>query len=381
MQKLIKMNKSHLTLHHIKLYKPSQRKLYELNKLSRNWNKAIRSALKIVKHWEFTAYTKSHKHTYRVLRNNFDLPSQVAIEANRKAVETYKSTDKKYRDNVKFNYQVPVDLVKGKSFGLIRKDNGTNLVKINIEPYNNVYIPICLSNYHLKYLNDDRYNLKTAELYKENGFWYLNFTLEYKVSIMETDTVLGIDLGIVNLATFSVLGQQENVLHTEHLSGKELRFKRMRYKQKRKSKAKRSDSQNTSLIKENRITKETNWQIANKIIEIAKQYNSTIAFEDLKNIRRNITDDNKLNNYEKNSWAYYQLKQFVKHKADLNNIPVKEVNPANTSLTCSRCGQKGYRLSQNRFLCPNLHLQNADTNASINIAKRYLKVNNQKAVA
>lgn len=98
------MNKSHLTLYHIKLFKPSNKKRNELEKFSRNWNKAIRSAFKIIKHWGFTAYTKFHKHVYRVVKNNYNLPSQVAIEANRKAMESYKSYDKKFRNNLKFNY-------------------------------------------------------------------------------------------------------------------------------------------------------------------------------------------------------------------------------------------------------------------------------------
>ena len=31
--------------------------------------------------------------------------------------------------------------------------------------------------------------------------------------------------------------------------------------------------------------------------------------------------------------------------------------------------KKGHRLSQNKFVCDNLHLQNADYNVSLNIAK------------
>jgi IS605 OrfB family transposase len=87
---------------------------------------------------------------------------------------------------------------------------------------------------------------------------------------------------------------------------------------------------------------------------------SLIVFEDLKKIRKNITDDNALNNYEKNSWAFFQLKQLIKHKANLKGIPYKEINPRNTSQICSVCGEKGFRLSQNKFLCDDLHLQNAD---------------------
>ncbi|KXS42986.1 MAG: IS605 family transposase OrfB [Candidatus Frackibacter sp. T328-2] len=357
-------DKHHITIHHIKLYKPSKSKQRQLHKLLKNWNEAIRSALKIVKQWGFTAYTKSHKHTYRVSRNNFNLPSQVAIEANRKAIETYKSAE-----NATFHRQVEVSLVNKKGFELVKK-NDRYIAKIPIEGRKSIYCPLAFGKYQLNKIENPKYKLKTAKLYKYNNEWYLDLIMEYKQPKRETDTILGIDLGIVKLATFSVIDKQETVLHQECVSGKELRFKRMRYKQKRKAKARSSGSNATSLITENRLCKELNFKIANRIVELADEHNSLIVFEDLKNIRKNVTNDNTLNNYEKNSWAFYQLKQLIKHKADLKGIPYQDINAKDTSTTCCVCGKKGHRLSQNRFLCDNLHLQNADYNASINIAKK-----------
>ncbi len=360
------MSQEHyVTIHHLKLYKPTKNKEKKLNKLFKNWNKAIRSALKIVKHWGFTTYTKSHKHTYRVSRNNFNLPSQVAIEANRKAIETYKSAK-----NAEFNRAVEVSLVNKKGFELIKKDNDRYIAKIPIEGRKSIYCPLAFGEYQLKKIENSKFNLKTAKLYKYNNEWYIDLIMEYEEAKIKTNTILGIDLGIVKLATFSIIDKQENVLHQESASGKELRFKRMRYKTKRKAKARSSASNATSSVVENRLCKELNFKIANRIIELADKYNSLIVFEDLKNIRKNITNDNRLNNYEKNSWAFYQLKQLIKHKANLKGIPYQEVNPKDTSQICSDCSEKGSRLSQNKFLCNNLHLQNADYNASINIAKK-----------
>lgn len=360
-------NKNHITIHHLKLYKPSKNKQAELEKLSKNWNKAIRSALKIVKRWGFTAYAKSHKHTYYVSRNNFDLPSQVAIEANRKAVETYKSAE-----NAEYKRQIGVRLVIKKSFDLINND-GKYYVKINCCNKKNIYCPLAFGQYQLKYIESNDYKIKTAELYFSKGEWYIDLVMEYKQEKKKHDTYLGVDLGIVKIATFSIIDKKENILHQECASGEELRFKRMRYKQKRKKKSKKAGSEATSLIAENRLCKELNFKIANRIIELAQKYNSMIVFEDLKNIRKNITNDNTLNNYEKNSWAFYQLKKSVEHKADMIGLKYREVNPKDTSQICSVCGEKGYRMSQNRFLCNNLHLQNADYNASVNIAKRSIK--------
>jgi hypothetical protein len=248
--------------HHIKLYKPSKTKQNQLEYLLKNWNKVIRSALKIVKHWDFTAYTKSHKHTYRVSRNNFNLPSQVAVEANRKAIETYKSAE-----NAEFHRQVEVSLVNNKGFKLINKD-GRYIAKIPIEGRKSIYCPLTFGKYQLNKIENPKFKLKTAKLYKYNGEWYIDLILEYNQSKTKTDTILGIDLGIVKIATFSVIDKQENVLHQECASGKELRFKRMRYKHKRKAKARSSGSDATSLIAENRLCKELNFKIANRIIEL-----------------------------------------------------------------------------------------------------------------
>ncbi|ADL12728.1 transposase [Acetohalobium arabaticum] len=193
-------NKHHITVHHIKLFKLTKTKRKQLNNLLKDWNKAIRSALKIVKHWDFTTYTKSHKQTYRVLRHNFNLPSQVAVEANRKAVETYKSASEKYRNNVQFHSQVPVSLVNEKGFELINNDS-RYIAKIPIKGRKSIYCPLSFGEYQLNKIENPKYKLKTAKLYKYNNEWYIDLIMEYEQPKRETDTILGIDLGIVKLAT------------------------------------------------------------------------------------------------------------------------------------------------------------------------------------
>ncbi len=361
------VSKLHIALHHIELYKPSRTKQEKLHLLQINWNKGIRSGLKIIKHRGFTSYTKSHKQVYRVLRNNFDLPSQVAVECNRKAIEIVK-----VNDISQFQSNVPVRLVIDKSFYIIEKE-GRYIAKI-MTPAGNIFCPLAFGNYQRKYLTDKSYCIKTAELYQSKGEWYLNLVLKYQQEEKTPETVLGIDLGIVNIATISVLDKNKTLLHTEMFSGRELRFKRLRYRQKRRLKSKKAGSRKVSSIKEDRICIEVNFHIANKIIEVAKVHKSLIILEDLKHIRKNVTVDKaKLSNYEKNSWAYYQLKEFVKHKASLEGIQVIEINPYNTSKICSICGKKGQRITQNLFNCPNGHRHNADKNASINIAAKGLQ--------
>ena len=367
MQVIKLSDKYYITIHHLKLYKPSKIKQQKLNFLLKNWNKAIRSALKIVKHWGFTNFNKSHKHTYYVLRNNFNLPSQIAVEANREAVKNYKSNRK-----AQFHGQIAVSLVNNKGFKLINK-KGRYFAKIPIEGRKSIYCPLAFGKYQLDKIENPKFKLKTAKLYKYKGQWYLDLIMEYEKSKNKTDNYIGVDFGIVKLATFTVLNYQGDIIHQECISGSKLRFIRMRHRQKRKAKARSSGSQASSLITENRICKEQNFKIANRIVETAEKYNAVIVLEDLTNIRKNITNDHPLKIYEKSSWSYYQLKQCIKHKADLKGVPYQEVNPKDTSQICSVCGEKGQRLNQNKFVCDNQHLQNADYNASVNIAKRAIQ--------
>ena len=93
------------------------------------------------------------------------------------------------------------------------------------------------------------------------------------------DNYIGVDFGIVKLATFSVLNYKEDIIHQECISGSKLRFIRMRHRQKRKAKARSSGSQASSLITENRICKEQNFKIANRIVEIAEKFLVLLSIE------------------------------------------------------------------------------------------------------
>jgi transposase len=73
------------------------------------------------------------------------------------------------------------------------------------------------------------------------------------------------------------------------------------------------------------------------------------------------------------SWAFGQLREFVCYKAAMAGVPVRVVDPRNTSRGCSGCGHvdKRNRPTRDEFRCTGCgHAAPADINAAVNIGRR-----------
>jgi IS605 OrfB family transposase len=134
--------------------------------------------------------------------------------------------------------------------------------------------------------------------------------------------------------------------------------------------AKRRLRQNAG--KESRFQRNVNHCISKTIIQKAAISCKAIALEDLTGIRERVTVRHE-HRYERHSWAFYQLRQFITYKATWAGVSVRLVDSRNTSRTCSACGncEKANRKSQAEFLCQRCGFTlNADYNAAINISRK-----------
>ncbi len=121
-----------------------------------------------------------------------------------------------------------------------------------------------------------------------------------------------------------------------------------------------------------RFTRDINHIISKAIVRTAKDTRRGIALENLEGIRARISVT-KAQRLTIGKWAFFELANFIRYKAQEAGIPIYSINPAYTSQQCSVCGYTSTdnRKSQAEFLCVQCgHHENADSNAAKNIARQ-----------
>ncbi|MEV4383203.1 transposase [Streptosporangium sp. NPDC049644] len=209
-----------------------------------------------------------------------------------------------------------------------------------------------------------------ADLLYRDGMFFLAVVVDVPEAPRgdEPGEWLGVDLGIVNLATDST-----GETHT----GKGVRAVRRRNARLRaRLQAKGTKSAKRLLKarrrKESRFARNTNHVISKHLVGKAKGTQQGIALEDLEGIRDRVTV-RKARRADLHSWAFHQLRTFVTYKAAIAGVPVRLVDPRDTSRTCHRCGHcdKRNRPSRDDFTCLGCGFAGpADHNAAINIGRR-----------
>jgi putative transposase len=207
-----------------------------------------------------------------------------------------------------------------------------------------------------------------AQLVKREGRFFLHIQIggEAPESI-EPDDFLGVDLGIAKIATTSDepkghCGKPVEKVRRKH----NLQRKRLQRKATKGAKKKLVRMSG----KEARFRRHENHCISKTIVQTAKDTGRGIALENLKGIRNRITARSGDARNRLSAWSFHQLVGFLSYKAQDAGIPVVQVDPRNTSKTCSVCGhcERGNRKSQAEFACKHCGFSaNADWNAARNI--------------
>ncbi|MFE4776219.1 RNA-guided endonuclease InsQ/TnpB family protein [Streptomyces sp. NPDC056713] len=214
-----------------------------------------------------------------------------------------------------------------------------------------------------------QYRKGESDLIERDGVFYLIATCDVpEAEAYEPDGFIGVDLGIVNIATTST-GYQAAGRGLGRYRKRQLAL-RAKLQKKRTKSAKRRLKERSR--REQRHVKNTNHIIAKTIVTEAERTAHGIALEELRGIRRRVRL-RKPQRVTLHSWAFAQLGDFIVYKAKRAGVPLVYVDPAYTSQMCSQCRHidKRNRVDQGLFICRGCGVvAHADRNASHNIAQR-----------
>jgi len=296
-------------------------------------------------------YNKSvlNKATYQQVRKEIpNLPSALVQTARDEASEMLLRTD--FALVVKKRLSVRYD---NRCFKFYPESNYASLTTV----FGRLNFPFK----HYNYLDTWKGEYTNAQLVIRGGRVFLNVQVKLPDSPLKaTGKVLGVDRGILNIATCS-----DNTF----FDSKRLRAVKGRYqflKRRLQHVGTRSAHRKLQVLSglERRFVLDTNHCVSKEIVD--KPFD-VFALEKLgvsKKKKRGKRFNRKLG-----SWSYGELQRFISYKAEAQGKMVVFVNPKYTSQRCSRCG---FVHKWNRhglgFRCGNCGFSlNADLNASRNI--------------
>ena len=298
-----------------------------------------------------------HKIAYAKMRERFLLSAQVVVRCIAKVADAYK-LDKKTKRTFKQDGAIAFDdrilsWKTDKQFVSLWTLNGRQKI-----PY------IC--GERQKRLLESRIG-ETDLVYRKGNFYLLAVCEVPEPTPGDVDSVLGVDFGIVKLATDS---------DGQSYSGERAEVKRQWYADRRATLQKvgtRSAKRKLKKMggRQRRYQADVNHCISKQLVSKAQCTKRSIAVEDLKGIRAR-TKVRKPQRAKHHNWSFAQLRCFLSYKAQLNGVRVVAIDPRNTSRTCSVCGhcEKANRKSQSEFVCKVCHHSaNADVNAALNIQR------------
>lgn len=301
-----------------------------------------------------------HAACYHAVRERFGLPAQLAVRAIAKVLESYqadKSVCHTFGPYSAAIYDERVFRLMGVTYASMTLLDGREKIRLDCGPYQRKHLA-------------GKPHIGQVDLLYERGEFTLAISIRKpEPPNVETSGILGVDLGITEVATDSEGNQY---------SGEPVKAVRRRYREFRRglqSHGKKGAKRRLLKIarKQSRFVRYSNHVISKRIVARALQAGKAIALEDLTGIRERVSGYAAAMRWLMGNWAFFQLRAFIAYKAEDVGLAVVLVDPRNTSRTCSACGhcEKANRRSQAHFECLACGLVlNADVNAALNIGTR-----------
>jgi IS605 OrfB family transposase len=312
---------------------------------------------------------------YYAVRERFGLSSNLAQQAFRRVSANRKAAREKGKAPVAFDAtSVQYDQ---RIFSFREQDCTVSLTLLR----GRVRFPLSVGNYQRGKLKGAKPTSAQLCLHRDGSY-----AVHIQVKIQAdppppADKAIGVDLGRTDIAHTST---------GKNWTGAQIRRVRDRYSrvrgslQRKASKGTRSTRRRCRKLlqrlsgREKRFQRWLNHGISKEIVTDASITGSMVVLEDLTGIRERTNGERRPRPERRrgNSWAFYQLRQFLTYKAALAAVPIVLHSPAYTSQMCHVCHHLGSR-SAKRFTCqhpPCGWSGDADYNAAKNLATLGLNV-------
>jgi IS605 OrfB family transposase len=291
--------------------------------------------------WKAKVFKKFdlQKLCYAAIREGYGLSAQLAIRVIAKVGDAYKldlKTKRAFRPHGSIGYDDRI-----LSWALPAK-------KVSIWTLDGrLAIPFRAGERQMRYL---AYQQGESDLVFHRGEWYLLATCDIpEPTEQETAEVLGVDLGIGNLATDSA-GDSD--------SGRQIDQKRQWPAKRRKALqlvGTRSAKRRLKQLRgrQHRFQKAINHQISKRLVAKAERPKRAIGVEELTGIRQRARVTGPAQRARHSNWAFAQLRAFIASKSRMAGVRVITIDPAYPSQQCNACGhtERANRRSQAHFCC------------------------------
>ncbi len=315
--------------------------------------KAYAKACYFVSDYVFTTHDLSQvsvqKHTYTKIREEYNLPSQMACNVVRTVIGSYKANITSGHDWTFCKYDVPQMTLSWNRDYSLNKDNfsvGTLNGRIKCD-------------YDIKgmehYFDKSIYTFGTAKVVYKHNKVFLHISVKCNLDeVNDTDicNVVGHDRGV----RFLVTSYDSNGT-TSFYNGNIVKQKRGHYKALRRQLQQVGTPSSRRRLKaigqrENRWMRDVNHCVSKALVEKSSK-NTLHVLEDLTGIRSATETVKVKNRYVMVSWSYYDLEQKLIYKAQEVGQKVIKVEPKYTSQTCPKCGhiEKANRNKHKHIFC------------------------------
>ncbi|WP_121820709.1 RNA-guided endonuclease InsQ/TnpB family protein [Halostella salina] len=317
---------------------------------------------------------------YDTVREHTDLGSQHAILATHQAAQAITGCLKRRSKGKKVSkptFTAPTVKYDTRTLTLF-DDDTVSLSTTESRIRCDLALPDADDGYQRQYLDADEWSVTESTLTARDGDYFLHIGFrrhktDAERNTAEDGTVLGVDLGIENLAVTST---------AYFFSGRELahdlrEFEKVRAGLQQTGTRSAHRTLERSSGREFRYVRDVLHQASNAIVDEALRYDcDIIAFEDLTYIR------DRTGASWGHTWAFRTLYEQVEYKAEAVGVSVKQVGSAYTSKRCTECGFTAdeNRPTRNHFCCQKCESEaNADYNAAKNIGMRYVRRGQQSS--